>query len=99
MRHIQYRCTASFLAIATLAIQQARVQNTPKPSDSAIADLKKVETDMRKSGFLHLALEAKFARAEALTGPARKSELKAVADEAKQHGYLLLAHNAVEAAA
>jgi serine/threonine protein kinase/tetratricopeptide (TPR) repeat protein len=81
-------------AIATLAIQQARVQNTPKPSDSATTDLKKMETDMRKSGFLHLALEAKFARAEALTGPARKAELKSIADEAKQHGFLLLARKA-----
>jgi len=80
--------------IATFAIQQAIVQNTPKPSDSALADLKKVETDMRKAGFLQLALEAKFARAEALSGPARKSELKSLAGEAKQHGFLLLARKA-----
>lgn len=80
--------------IATFQIQQAMVQNTPKPSDSAIADLKKVEAEMRKTGFLQLALEAKFAHAEALSGPARKSELKSLADEAKQHGLLLLARKA-----
>lgn len=80
--------------IATFSIQQAMVSNTPKPSDSAITDLKKVETDMRKTGFLQLALEAKFARAEALSGLARKSELKSLADEAKQHGFLLLARKA-----
>jgi len=81
-------------AIAALAIQQAMVQNTPKPSDSAIADLKKVEAEMRNGGFLELALEAKLARAEALSGSARKSELKSLADEAKQHGLLLLARKA-----
>jgi len=54
---------------------------------------------MRKAGSLQLALEAKLARAQALAGPARKSELKAVAEEAKQHGYLLLSRKAVEAAA
>jgi serine/threonine protein kinase len=80
--------------IASFSIQQAVVENTPKPSDSAITDLKKVETDMRKAGFLELALEAKFARAQALSGPARKSELKSLADEAKQHGFLLLARKA-----
>ena len=61
----------------------------PKPSDSAVADLKKVKAEMRKAGFLELALEAKLARAEALSGAARKTELKSLADEAKQHGLLL----------
>ena len=49
---------------------------------------------MRKAGFLELALEAKLARAEALSGAARKTELKSLADEAKQHGLLLLARKA-----
>lgn len=51
---------------------------------------------MRKSGSLQIALEAKLARAQAMAGSSRKSELKAVAEEAKQHGYLLLARKAEE---
>jgi serine/threonine protein kinase/tetratricopeptide (TPR) repeat protein len=82
--------------LAGFSIQQAIVENTPKPSNAAIAELKRTEAAMRKAGSLQLALEAKRARAEALTGPARKSELKAVAEEAKQHGYLLLARKATE---
>src|SRR5262249_3324692 len=37
-------------ALASLAIQQAIVQNTPKPSDSAIADLTKVQPEIRQTG-------------------------------------------------
>jgi len=85
--------------LAAFSIQQAIVENAPKPSNAAVTELKRIEVEMRKAGSLQLALEAKLARAQALAGPARKSELKAVADEAKQHGYLLLAHKAVEAAA
>jgi Tfp pilus assembly protein PilF len=81
---------------ATFSIQQAVVENTVKPSDAAISELKKDETEMRKSGSVQIALEAKFARAQALAGAARKAELKAVAEEAKQHGYLLLARKAAE---
>ena len=58
--------------------------------------MKKNETEMRKAGYLQLALEAKLARAQALAGSARKSELRAVAEEARQHGYLLLARKAAE---
>jgi hypothetical protein len=43
-----------------------------------------------------LALEARLARAEAIPGATRKAELKAVAEEAKQHGYALLARKAAE---
>jgi len=82
--------------LAVFSIQQAIVENTPKPSTAAIAELKKVEAAMRKAGSLQLALEARRARAEALTGLARKSELKAVAEEARRHGYLLLARKATE---
>jgi eukaryotic-like serine/threonine-protein kinase len=79
---------------ATFSIRQAVLENTLKPSEDAISELGKTEIEMRKAGSLQLALEAKRARAEALKGPARKSELKAVAEEAKQHGYLLLARKA-----
>jgi serine/threonine protein kinase/Tfp pilus assembly protein PilF len=82
---------------ATFSIQQAVVENTAKPSEAAISELKKTEVEMRKSGSLQIALEAKLVRAQALAGPARKSELKAVAEEARQHGYLLLARKAAEA--
>jgi eukaryotic-like serine/threonine-protein kinase len=81
---------------ATFSIQQAVVENTLKPSDAAISELKKNENEMRKLGSLQIALEAKLARAQAMAGPTRKSELKAVAEEAKQHGYLLLARKAEE---
>jgi len=84
---------------AIFSIRRAVVENTIMPSQAAISELKKSEVEMRKSGSLQIALEAKLARAQALAGPARKSELKAVAEEAKQHGYLLLAHKAVEGAA
>jgi tetratricopeptide (TPR) repeat protein len=81
---------------ATFSIQQAVVENTLKPSDATISELKQNEAEMRKSGSMQIALEAKLARAQALAGPARKAELKAVAEEAKQHGYLLLARKAAE---
>jgi tetratricopeptide (TPR) repeat protein len=81
---------------ATFSIQQAILENTPKPSETAISELKKNETEMRKAGYLQLALEAKLARAQVLSGLARKTELKAVAEEAKQHGYLLLAGKAIQ---
>lgn len=83
---------------ATFAIQQAIVENTPKPSETAILELKRVESEMRKAGLLQCALQARLARAEAMAGPARKGELKAVAEEAKQHGYLLLVRKAGESA-
>ena len=79
---------------ATFLTKQAIVANTPKPSQAAIFDLKEVESKTRKAGLLQLALEAKFARGSLLSGVARSSELRAVADEAKQHGYLLLARRA-----
>jgi hypothetical protein len=50
---------------------------------------------MRSAGFLGLALDARLARAEGMEGAARKAELKAFAEEAKQHGYLLLARRAI----
>lgn len=84
---------------ATFSIQQATVENTPKPSEAAISELKKIEAEMKHVGSLQLALEARFARAQALAGPVRKSELKALAGEARQHGYLLLARKASELAA
>jgi hypothetical protein len=52
---------------------------------------------MRKADMLQIALEAKLARGEALAGAARKAELQAVASEARQHGYLLLARKATAA--
>ncbi len=84
--------------LATFSIQQAIVQNTPKPSGAAVSELKKVESEMRRAGLLQLALEAKLARAEALAGSARKFELHSLAEEATQHGYLLLARKATAAA-
>lgn len=81
---------------AMFFIQQAILENAPKPSETSISELKKNETEMRKAGYLQLALEAKLARAQALAGSARKSELRAVAEEARQHGYLLLARKAAE---
>jgi hypothetical protein len=81
---------------ATFSIQDAVVGNTLKPSDAAISELKQTEAQMRKSGSLQIALEAKLARAQALAGLARTTELKAVAEEAKQHGYLLLARKVTQ---
>jgi tetratricopeptide (TPR) repeat protein len=81
---------------AAFSIQQAVVENTLKPSEAAISELEKSEREMRESGSLQIALEAKLARAQALAGSFRKSELKAVAEEARQHGYLLLARKAAE---
>jgi hypothetical protein len=53
---------------------------------------------LRNGEIRSLALGAisKRKSAEALTGAARKSELKAVAEEARKHGYLLLARKATE---
>jgi serine/threonine protein kinase/Tfp pilus assembly protein PilF len=82
--------------LATFSIQQAIFENIPKPSNAAISELKRIEAEMRRAGSLQLALEAKYARAQAMAGPARKSELKAVTEEARQHGYLLLARKAAE---
>jgi serine/threonine protein kinase/Tfp pilus assembly protein PilF len=81
---------------ATFFIQQAIVENSLKPNDSAISELRKNETEMRKRGAMQIALEAKLARAQSLSGTARKIELKAVAEEAKQYGYLLIARKAAE---
>jgi hypothetical protein len=83
---------------AIFLIQQAVVENSPKPSPSAIAQLRTVELSMRKADLLQTALEAKLARGEVLSHSARKAELQAVAREARQHGYLLLARKAASAA-
>jgi hypothetical protein len=53
---------------------------------------------LRSSGFLELAIEARLARADALSSSFRKTELKAIAEEARQHGYLLLMRKAQSAA-
>jgi len=58
--------------------------------------LSKIENQLRSGGYFELALEARLARAEAAAGTTRKSELKAVAEEARKHGYLLLARKATE---
>ncbi len=79
---------------AIFQIQQAVVENAAKPSPAALAQLRNVELSMRKADMLQIALEAKLARGEALAGAARKAELQAVASEARQHGYLLLARKA-----
>ena len=79
---------------AAFLIQQAAVQNSPKPSQALLSDLKKLELESRKAGMLQLALEARLAQAESLTGPARKSALNSLAKEATQHGYRLLARKA-----
>jgi tetratricopeptide (TPR) repeat protein len=84
---------------ASFAIQKARWQAKNQRSTSVENALSKVENQMRSAGYFELALEARLARAEAAAGPARKSELKAVAEEAKQHGYLLLARKAAESSA
>jgi tetratricopeptide (TPR) repeat protein len=84
---------------ASFAIQKARWQAKNQRSTSVENALNKVENQMRSAGYFELALEARLARAEAAAGPARKSELKAVAEEAKQHGYLLLARKAAESSA
>jgi tetratricopeptide (TPR) repeat protein len=84
---------------ASLAIQKARWEAKSQRSSSVTTALNKVENQMRSAGYFELALEARLARAEATAGPTRKSELKAVANEAKQHGYLLLARKAAELSA
>jgi hypothetical protein len=81
-------------ALAIFSIQRAIVQNASKPSEAATLKLRKIEAEMRATDQLQLALEAKLARLETLTGPSRKAELRAFTDEAKQHGYLLLARKA-----
>jgi hypothetical protein len=81
---------------ASLAIQRARWEARSQKSASVVNSVTKLEAQMRSAGYFELALEARLARAEAAVGPARKSELKAVAEEAKQHGYLLLARKATE---
>ena len=82
---------------AALTIQRARLETRSRGSAPSPGILSKVETQMRSAGYLELALEARLARAETLTGAARRAELKAFAEEAKQHGYLLLARKASEA--
>ena len=79
---------------AIFQIQQGIVENAAKPSPAALAQLRNVELSMRKADMLQIALEAKLARGEVLAGAARKAELQAVASEARQHGYLLLARKA-----
>ena len=83
---------------ATLSIQQAVVRYSSKPSEPAVSELKKIESEMRKADLLQLALEARLARAKILAGSARKAELKSFGEEAAQHGYLLLARKAAAAA-
>ena len=82
---------------AALTIQRARLETRSRGWTPSPGILSKVETQMRSAGYLELALEARLARAETLTGAARRAELKAFAEEAKQHGYLLLARKASEA--
>ena len=84
---------------AIFQIQQAVVENASRPSPAAIAQLRTVERSMRKANLLQIALEAELARGEALSGAAREAELYAVAKEAQQHGYLLIARKASTAAA
>ena len=79
---------------ATLTIQKGRLEARSQHSTSAANDLNKLENQMRSAGFFELALDARLARAEGMEGVARKAELKAFAEEAKQHGYLLLARRA-----
>jgi serine/threonine protein kinase/Tfp pilus assembly protein PilF len=81
---------------AALTIQKARLEARRQRSTPVTITLGKVENQMRSAGYFELALEARLARAQALAGPARKSELKAVTEEARQHGYLLLARKAAE---
>jgi serine/threonine protein kinase/Tfp pilus assembly protein PilF len=80
---------------ATLKIQKGRLEARSQHGTSAANDLNKLENQMRSAGFLGLALDARLARAEGMEGAARKAELKAFAEEAKQHGYLLLARRAI----
>jgi hypothetical protein len=84
---------------ATLRIQKGRLEARSQHPASAANDLSKLENQMRSAGFFELALEARLARAESTAGSTRKLELKAVAEEAKQRGYLLLARKAVESPA
>jgi len=79
---------------AALNIQKARLDIKRKQSAAAADALNKVETKMHASGYFELALEARLARADALAPSARKAELKSFAQEARQHGYLLLARKA-----
>ena len=79
---------------ASLNIQKARLEIKRKQSAAAADSLGKLETRMRSSGLFELALEARLAHADALPPPARKSELKSFTQEARQHGYLLLARKA-----
>jgi serine/threonine protein kinase/Tfp pilus assembly protein PilF len=81
---------------AALSIQKARLEARTQRSTSVANALSKVENQMRSASYFELALEARLARAEAMAGTARKAELKAVVEEAKQHGYLLLARKAAE---
>jgi eukaryotic-like serine/threonine-protein kinase len=81
---------------AEVSIQKARWEIKMGDSTAAATDLNAVEEKMRASGFLELALEAKLARAETLTGSNRTAELQTVATEAKAHGYLLLARKTRE---
>jgi len=79
---------------AALTILREKLEGKTQRSTSVINALSKVENQMRSAGYFELALDARLARAEAMSGAARKAELKAIAEEAKQHGYLLLARKA-----
>jgi len=81
---------------AALTIQKARLESRSARSRSVSNTLSKIENQLRSGGYFELALEARLARAEAAAGTTRKSELKAVAEEARKHGYLLLARKATE---
>jgi serine/threonine protein kinase/tetratricopeptide (TPR) repeat protein len=80
---------------AGLAIQKARLDIKRKQPASGANALNKVETKMREAHLFELAMEARLARADALPPSARKVELKSFVQEAREHGYLLLARKAV----
>jgi eukaryotic-like serine/threonine-protein kinase len=83
---------------AQVAIQEGKLEGKYGQSSEAASDLSKIEKNMMAKGFAALALDAKLARLETLTGPERKKELKSFADETRKSGYLLLARKATEAA-
>ena len=83
---------------ASLNIQNARLEIKRKQTATAAVSLNKLEASLRSSGLLELAIEARLARADTLSSSFRRTELKAIAEEARQHGYLLLMRKAQSAA-
>jgi tetratricopeptide (TPR) repeat protein len=81
---------------APLTILKARLEGRTQRSAPAVNALSKIENQMRAAGYFELALDARLARAEAMAGAARKAELRAFVEEAKRHGYLLLARKGAE---